>query len=274
MKERLHDNYAYSVMANHAGLCHAIDTMVSAIVDVFDASSPTIYLYGSLPLGDFRLGWSDIDILVLTEQQITNFQAQKLLWLRQELLQDESDNPYYRSFEGGMLSLSAFLKQQSDRVVYWGTSGQRIADTYLFDSFCRTELLESSILLYGKDVRDRLHMPSYDDLYKDVSRHYDAILKYAKKTERSLYSFGWLLDIARGIYTVQTGNVISKTAAAEWVLENGLCPVPEELKIALQVRKAPLEYRNDVRILDYAETLGDAVQAFACVLGAWLKDSR
>ncbi len=35
------------------------------------------------------------------------------------------------------------------RMVYWGTSGQRITDSYKMDSFSMTELLDSGILLYG-----------------------------------------------------------------------------------------------------------------------------
>ena len=80
-------------------------------------------MYGSSVLNDFRLGWSDLDILVLTSKQITEEQAKSLVGLRQAMLVDEPDNPYYRSFEGGMLTLDAFLSKKTDRVVYWGTSG-------------------------------------------------------------------------------------------------------------------------------------------------------
>ena len=99
-------------------------------------------------LNDFKLGWSDIDILVLTEKPITEEQAKSLVGLRQAMLVDEPDNPYYRSFEGGMLTLDALLSKKTDRVVYWGTSGERITDSYAFDSFGMAELVESSILLY------------------------------------------------------------------------------------------------------------------------------
>ena len=60
---------------------------------------------------------------------------------------------YYRSFEGAMLTRSAFLANADDRVIYWGTSGERITDRYLLDGFGKTELIESSVLLYGKDIR-------------------------------------------------------------------------------------------------------------------------
>ena len=39
-----------------------------------------------------------------------------------------------------MLSLRAFREKTQDRVVYLGTSGQRITDMNRFDSFCLTLL--------------------------------------------------------------------------------------------------------------------------------------
>lgn len=171
-----------------------------------------------------------------------------------------------------MLTLDAFISGASDRVVYWGTSGERITDTYMFDSFGMAELIESGILLYGCDVRDQLNAPSFSDLYADVKHHYEAIRKYVQKTGRNLYSFGWLLDIARCLYTLHTGKIIAKTAAADWALENNLCPVPDVLKTALKVRKVPLEYKNNKQALDYAETLADPIQSFADVLENALKE--
>ncbi|MEE0298270.1 MAG: hypothetical protein UD963_03190, partial [Christensenellales bacterium] len=57
-------------------------------------------------------------------------------------------------------------------VVYWGTSGERITDSYAFDSFGMAELVESSVLLYGKDIRKELKYPTFHELYADVKRHY------------------------------------------------------------------------------------------------------
>ncbi len=106
--------------------------------------------------------------------------------LRQKLLENEAGNPYYRLFEGGMLTQSAFISHESTCVVYWGTSGQRITDRYQFDSFCMTELLQNGQLLYGADVRNQFKTPEYADLYHDVKKHYESIRKYAQTTDRSL----------------------------------------------------------------------------------------
>lgn len=43
----------------------AINKMVCEISSILQGCDPSIYLYGSSVLNDFRLGWSDIDILFL-----------------------------------------------------------------------------------------------------------------------------------------------------------------------------------------------------------------
>lgn len=244
----------------------AINKMVREISSILQGNEPSIYLYGSSVLNDFRLGWSDIDILVLTDKQITEEQAKKLVGLRQGMLEKELGNLYYRSFEGGMLTLDAFLTGKADRVVYWGTSNENITDHYVLDSFCMTELIESSVLLYGNDIRTQLKTPGFSELYADVKHHYKTIRKFAQKTGRSIYSFGWILDIARCIYTLRTGKIVAKTDAGQWALENGLCPIPDVLKAALKVRKAPLMFYKNELTLDYAQTLGEPIQKFADVL--------
>lgn len=244
----------------------SIDKMVRRIVDILYSCVPSIYLYGSVTLDDFKLGWSDIDLLVLTQEPISEGRANQLVHLRQTMLAEDPDNPYYRSFEGGMLTTNAFLSGEPDRVVYWGTSGERIATRHVFDSFSMSELLDSGILIYGEDVRGLFTRPTYSDLKEDVRCHYETIRQYAGETGRELYSYGWLLDISRCIYTLRTGKIIAKTVAGEWALREKICPCVDALTKALEVRREPMKYRNDVSSLDYAETLGEAIQRYADVL--------
>ncbi len=251
----------------------SIQRMTQAIHKILQDSLPSIYLYGSCVLKDFQMGWSDIDILVLTQKKIREEQAMELVGLRQVMLSKEPGNPYYRSFEGGMLSLSGFCSKKPERVVYWGTSGERITDTYAFDSFCMTELLTTGQVLCGEDIRGQLTMPTYQDLYQDVKRHYESIRQYAQTTGRNFYSFGWLLDIARGIYTLRTGLVTAKTDAAQWALDQKICPVPNSLELALKVRRNPMAYRDNREIFDTAEKLGPDIQQFADVLERELQEA-
>ena len=267
MKQDVFDDHHFeSLPVVGAELRGSIRKMTDAIAEILAENAPSVYLYGSVALGDFRLGWSDIDILVLTEKQISQEQAEWLVCLRQEMTEREPDDPYYRLFEGGMLSLDAFLSGSPDTVVYWGTSGQRITDRYAFDSFCQTELPDNGVLLYGKDVRERLRRPVYADLRADVEHHYQTVRAHGGETGRSLYSFGWLLDISRCIYTLRTGRIIAKTKAGAWALANGLCPDAAALAAALRVRSDPALFQSDEQLWRCAETLGDAVQRYADVL--------
>ena len=252
---------------------NSISNMVQRMVNILSSCAPSIYLYGSVVLDDFKLGWSDIDILVLTQVPISEEQAYRLVNLRQTMLDDEPSNPYYRAIEGGMLTVNAFLSGEPDRVVYWGTSGERITTRYYFDSFSMCQLLDSGILLYGDDVRTQMPRPTYSELKTDVRRHYEAIRQFAQKTGRDIYSYGWLLDISRCIYTLRTGKILAKTAAGEWGLQENICPCPDALVKAVEIRKDPIKFKNDARTFDYAETLGDSIQRYADVLENALKGS-
>ncbi|MHB1485778.1 MAG: nucleotidyltransferase domain-containing protein [Saccharofermentanales bacterium] len=232
----------------------AIQIIANEIVTVLTDNKATIYLFGSVALGDFQHGWSDIDILVLTQKEITEQQAEILVGLRQALLERYPGNQYFRLFEGGMLSADAFLQGKNERTVYWGTSGQRITDNYKMDSFGMAELLDNGILLYGDDIRYKMTYPAYIQMRDDIARHVQAIRKYGD-------SVGWLLDIARGIYTLRTGKVIAKTAAGEWALEEGICPDADVLQKAVQIRKEPLRYSKEEK-----SVVNAVIQRFADVI--------
>ena len=217
-------------------LIEAITIMVDEIGAVLD-EAPTVYLFGSVALGDFRLGWSDIDILVLTKKEMTEQQAERLLLLRQVLVERYEGTALFRSFEGAILLAEAFLQKKQGCVVYWGTTGQRITDSYKLDSFSVAEILDCRILLCGEDLRGEMWYPLYEQMREEIIRHVQSARVHGD-------SVGWLLDIARGIYTIRTGKLISKTAAGEWALQEGLCPDEDAMQKAVEIRKEPLKFEK------------------------------
>ena len=242
----------------------AINTMAVSSHRILQDAQPSIYLYGSTTTEDYRHGWSDIDLLVLTQDVITPAQADALLHLRQFLASRDPDTPYYRLFEGGMLDLGSFLTGENTRVVYWGTTGERIKETHGFSAFDRASLLQNGQLLLGKDVRRHIDMPDYADILSAVANHAATIREHGRGS-RSIYAYGWLLDIARCMYTLVNGRLTSKTTAAQWALDEHLCPCPAELSMALTVRRQP-DLIRDASVLDYAESLTEAIQSFTALL--------
>lgn len=242
----------------------AINTMAVSIQRVLMDCAPSIYLYGSVTTEDYQHGWSDIDLLVLTQDPITAAQADALVNLRQLLAARDPDTPHYRLFEGGMLDLGSFLTGEETRVVYWGTTGQRVKSIHEFSSFDRASLLQTGQLLLGRDVRRHIEMPDFRAIISAVGAHLSAIETHGAGS-RSMYAYGWLLDISRGLYTLVNGKLTTKTAAAQWALDEHLTPCPEELSMALTVRRQP-ELIRDESVLDYAEGLTEAIQSYAALL--------
>lgn len=187
----------------------AVSKMVGEIVAALDGRVLGIWLYGSVVLKDFQLCWSDIDFVALTDCVIAEEQAERLLMLRQGLSERENGNPYYRSFEGIIANLEEYRTGTFRRLVYWGTSGQRITDTFAHDAFSKYELAVCGQPVYG-GRKWPFPKPERAELVQAVRSHYETIRKYAVRTDSNLYACGWLLDIARCIHTLRYGDVIPR----------------------------------------------------------------
>lgn len=247
----------------------AINTMTVTLSRLLAENEPSIYLYGSITEEDFHPGWSDIDLLVLTANPIRPEQADTLVKLRQTLMAYDPDTPQYRLFEGGMLDLRSFLGDEATTVVYWETTGEQIKEHHAFSAFDRASLMQNGQLLWGRDVRRHIENPTFGDIHAAIAQHLQTILTHGRG-ERSLYAFGWLLDIARCMYALINGKLTTKTSAGQWALDEQLCPCPEEMSMALMVRRQP-ELIRDEHVLNYAENLTEAIQNYALLLRRALK---
>ena len=252
-------------------MLHAVARMMDEIAAIMRGDIYGAWLYGSTVLDDFRLGWSDIDFVALVQGSISESQAEKLLTLRQDLLKAEPGSLYYRAFEGVIASLNEYRSQSFQRLVYWGTSGQRITGRYTPDTFSLFELAKYGKPVYGGKTWI-LPPPGKEELIAAVRRHYDAIRKYAAQTSDSLYSCGWLLDIARCVYTLRYNDVISKTQAGIWALEEHLFPDEEALKKTIEIRQAPSAFKDREDIRRWLKGLGPVVQKYADVLARELQN--
>ncbi len=86
---------------------------------------------------------------------------------------------------------------------------------YDFNALPWLEWLEQSRLLHGRERRGMFSRPTQKQLRHAIALHAATIRQYGGQTGVTLYSCGWLLDIARGFYTLKNGEIIFKTAAGE-----------------------------------------------------------
>lgn len=252
----------------------SVNRMIHEIVQKLNQNIYGIWIYGSVVLNDFKLGWSDIDFIAFTDAPITETQSEQLVTLRQTLSDEYPENPYYRRFEGAVLNLQEYLTNSCTKVVYWGTTGQRITDNYELDVFSRYELAKYGVSVYGADDRDIFSVPGRDEAVSAIKNHYDTIRKYAVKTNESIYSCGWLFDIARCIYTLRYNDIIGKTQAGIWALNEHIFSDEEPMRMALKIRRQPMKYKYNDDIKLWLTNLGSTVQKYADVLETELYRNR
>ena len=245
---------------------NAIRTLTAAVAGILDGRVRGVWLYGSVVLDDFRPGWSDVDLLVLAEEAITEAQALELVGLRQSLSAAEPGNPYFRAFEGIVAAAEEYRAGAFRRLVYWGTSGQRITDRYERDVFAAYELAKYGRCVFGRDDRSLFPVPTREELTAAVRAHCAAIRSCAVRTDERLYSCGWLLDMARCVRTLRRHDVVSKTEAGLWALEEHIFPEEEALRKTLEIRRDPLRYRDREDVRQWLRELGPVVQRYADVL--------
>ena len=239
--------------------------------DLLDGHLLSVHLYGSCVMSDFQPGWSDIDLLCFTDGPIPAAQAEKLMTLRQTMV-DETGDPLFRSIEGALVCADEFEKDQFTSVIYWGTGGQRIKTHYMLDAFSCHSITHFGRCIYGNDLSSIVPKVSFCDLLYEIRQHLTTIRIHAQQTNESLYSCGWLLDIARCLYTLRHKTIISKTEAGKWALQQHLCPEPCQMEQTLIVRQNPSEALKTPEIRAWLKTLGPSIQKFAHVLENELKE--
>ena len=113
----------------------------------------TVYLTGSAAMDDYREGWSDLDLLILTPDGLTEDAAEALLHLRQRMTEAEPGNSFYRKIEGGAVPADAFFKISivfasfcpTGIVLYYNNFNHCIVSTERLQFFFRISLQVPSV---------------------------------------------------------------------------------------------------------------------------------
>ena len=145
----------------------SISIFINEIKNILKDNLMSVILHGSVPLKDYKHGWSDIDVVCFTNSNFSLEQAEELKMLRQKLRDSQKHNKYFRKIEGIIVPFNEFKAETYSQIVYWGTSGQKIINNLKKDPFTMFELINHSKILYGKDEIYNLYerMLSYDKVF-------------------------------------------------------------------------------------------------------------
>ena len=204
-------------------------TFVGGIQDIVTANFVGAYLVGSLATGDFDYD-SDIDFLVVTDEELTDAQVQSLQALHVEL---HSLGCYpAQHLEGSYVSRDLLSRpdQVGTQPLWYVDNGSTVLERSLHDNkwHVRWILRERAIILSGPDpkefVQPVLPKALLSEMLVSVEKlRSDFVAEIGKPSGWFNTRFGQsftVLTCCRMLHTLQDGAVRSKRAGVEWAVRS------------------------------------------------------
>jgi hypothetical protein len=202
-----------------------VRALVAGISAILGVQFVGMYLLGSLALGDFHPDSSDLDLLIVTTAALADEIVTALCDLHQRF--DETASPWASRVDAVYLLHEALRERfpTAHRVPTLEWHGLlTLAPLEPGWPIQRYTLREYGIVVIGPDPRSLL-----DPVHPDDLRHASAgiVEEWHARAQRDPGWVAWLrasnncafvtLTLCRLLYTLDTGSVASKPAAAHWV---------------------------------------------------------
>jgi 8-oxo-dGTP pyrophosphatase MutT (NUDIX family) len=181
-----------------------------------------MYLYGSLAVGDFAPDNSDIDFVVVTEDELPGEQLRALQLLHARLARGPSK--WAKELEGSYIPRRALRRYDPRRARHPHIDrGQDELRVEQHDSdwiVQRYSLREHGVSLAGPDIKTLIDPISADQLRRGVRELLQTWWAPMLDDVTRLLSPGYrtyaILTMCRMLYTLEHGTIVSKPAAALW----------------------------------------------------------
>lgn len=195
-----------------------IDALSERIVNVLGDNFMSLYIHGSLALGDFNEN-SDIDFVVITNHMIEDINVI-------EKVHRELENyPWGSKLEGSYITknMASCDKLLNDKRLYFNSSVLKW-EPYGYEwYFERTILINHGLLICGEDFYSKLLPPTHEVLKEAcVSLVVDTwipLMDRGNLTDEYIV-FG-VLSMGRLMYTLETGEITTKLKASQWTIDKG-----------------------------------------------------
>ncbi len=194
-------------------LTTALEAFVAAARTVFAGRLVSVLLHGSILFDDLAPGYGDLDFIAVTSDELTEEDCAALIAARRPF-RAGAQGVYGLMLEGAFFSRRMLDPEEKGRMLWWGTSGERLKDTNSLGWFCLHLLREKGLVLWGEDLRPHLPPAPPEALRHETHLNCRDVKEHGRGG--SLHSVDWLLTVARALYWLREGEVISKSQAADW----------------------------------------------------------
>jgi hypothetical protein len=182
------------------------------------------YLYGSLSLGDFDPGSSDVDFLIVTTEELSGKVLDTLREMHATLA--ANGNLYAQRLEGSYISRAALQRYDPNNARH-PTIGidrefqvARHGSNWIIE---RHIVREHGVIVWGPSPRSLIDPVSPHELrtavYEALEQFWQQQLTGPEWLRPRDYQAFAVLTMCRALYTLSQGEIVSKPAAAAWALQ-------------------------------------------------------
>ncbi len=213
----------YGALSPYQDVNEVIEFYVDAIVRTLGENLLGVYLTGSLSYAAFRYGTSDIDIIVIVHQRLTQGEIEAVRRIHQEIA--EKFNRWSKRLESSytpIRMLSEVYPPKEPRP-YWGGDGvfyeaALYGNEWIINNYL---LYRHGIALHGPEIRELMRPVDIVDVQKasirDLFQEWEPKSKDEHWFRNSHYATYFILNLCRILYTVMNKEAGSKSRAAAWV---------------------------------------------------------
>jgi len=185
-----------------------------------DGELAGLYLYGSIVSGDFIPGTSDLDLLAVTQRDLTTADLELLEAMHAAIVRDHPEwedriEVAYLSADG----LRTFKERRSPLAIISPGEPLHLIDAgsdWLMNWYL---IRTGGVALFGPPVTDVIAPIAREDYLDAVREHLSSADAWiARATSRKPGSYA-VLTAARGHYTLTHGEHASKAKTASWMTE-------------------------------------------------------
>lgn len=207
----------------------------------------SVYIYGSALYNDLCPGYGDLDFLVILRNDLASCEVEKLIKQR-IFYRTEYPDLYNYMLEGAFLPLR-LIQGETGRALWWGTKGEKVWEENQLDKFTMYTIKNHGLLLFGESQYHMLPVISKEEINQFLIDFVSCMREHGKGG--SIHSIDWLLLTSKFMCWLSSGEILSKSQAADWGLKHLKNSWKEHLLKSKELRKDT----SKVRMPEYSEWL-------------------
>lgn len=172
-----------------------------------------VYLGGSFSTGDFVRGASDYDLLVVIAQELTPTQRGRIAALHEELGRSEAEG---HLLEGDYVSVGVLVPEGTSRPAPWFRGSSLREAEHMLSADNIANMRRDGVAVLGPPPASLLP-DAGPELVRAAVR---AMLAEEPDASTELAASRELLDVARSLSALETGEPTSRAAGLRWALRS------------------------------------------------------